>query len=193
MLDDKALDVLFREAHTHHGWKDRPVDDALLTSLHDLLRMGPTAANAQPLRLVFVKSQAAKERLKPALAPGNVDKTMAAPVTAVLAYDTRFYEKLPRLYPAWPGADKVFGALPADARDRTALLSAALQAGYLIMAARAMGLDCGPMGGFETAEVDKAFFADGQYKSFLLVNLGYGDKTYPRNDRLGFAEVAQIA
>lgn len=193
MIDDKALDVLFRQAHTHHGWKDQPVEDALLTSLYDLLRMGPTAVNSQPLRLIFVKSKEAKERLKPALAAGNVEKTMAAPVTAVLAYDTRFYEKLPRLYPVWPGADKVFGGMPTDARERSALLSAALQAGYLIMAARGLGLDCGPMGGFDTALADKAFFSDGLYKSFLLVNLGYGNKVYPRNDRFGFAEVAQIA
>ncbi len=192
MIDAKSLDVLFRQAHTHHAWIGRAVDEGLLRSLHELVRMGPTAANGQPLRIVFVKGQEAKERLKPALAAGNVDKTMAAPVVAVLAYDTRYYEKLPRLFPSWPGADQVIGGMPAEAREREALLNAALQAGYLILAARGLGLDCGPMGGFDTAAVDKAFFADGQYKSFLLINLGYGDKAYPRNERLGFDEVARI-
>jgi len=194
MLDDQALDVLFRQAHTHHGWLDKPVADETLRELYELLRMAPTATNSQPVRLVFVKTKEAKDRLRPTLSAGNVDKTMAAPVTAIVAYDTRFYEHMPKLMPSWSEAATKLAALAEPTRDRMAFLSATLQAGYLILAARAMGLDCGPMGGFEADQLDKTFFPDGRWKSFLLVNLGHGDvgKVRPRNPRLSFDEAARI-
>lgn len=190
----EELELLFTAARTHSAWLDRPVDDALLHRLYDLAKMGPTGGNSQPLRVVFAKSAGAKERLRPALFPLNVDKTMSAPVTVVAAYDTEFYEKLPKLFPARPqGRDQVAG-LPAEVRERMARDSAVLQAGYLILAARALGLDCGPMGGFDPAKVDQAFFSGGKEKTFLLINLGYGDATklFPRNPRLAFEEACRI-
>ncbi len=192
MIDDKALDTLFLAARTHHGWQDRPVPDALLHRLWELARMPPTSANSMPARIVFVRSAAAKERLKPALSAGNVDKTMAAPVTAIIGYDTAFYELLPRLYPQ---ADmrKGFVGNPAAA-ETAAFRNGSLQGAYLILAARALGLDCGPMSGFDNAKVDAAFFPGGTVKSNFLCNLGYGDpsKLRPRNPRLEFAEACRI-
>lgn len=191
---DEEIALLFNDARTHHVWLDRPVDDDLLRRAYELARMGPTGGNSHPLRVLFVKSRAAKERLRPALMPLNVDKTMAAPVTAILAYDSEFYEKLPQLFPARPELRDRMAGLPAEARDRQAYQSATLEAGYLILAARALGLDCGPMGGFDTAQVDAAFFADGKWRSTLLLNIGYGDpqKLHPRLPRLEFSEACRI-
>jgi 3-hydroxypropanoate dehydrogenase len=191
-LDTEALDQLFREARTHNGWLDVAVPDALLAEAVDLAKMGPTAANSSPLRIVFVRSAEAKQRLKPALAPGNVDKTMAAPVTAILAYDRKFYEHLPRLFPhadarSWFAGNEAFA-------DDSAYRNGTLQAAYFILALRAVGLDAGPMGGFDAAKVDAEFFPGGQVKSNILVNIGYGDasKLYPRSPRFAFEEIASI-
>jgi 3-hydroxypropanoate dehydrogenase len=191
-LPDTALDQLFRTARTFNGFADRPVEEATLHALHDLARWGPTAANCCPMRIVFVRSAEAKEKLRPALSPGNVDKTMKAPVTAVVGRDLDFYEHLPRLYPATDAKSWFVGN---DATiTHTAMLSGTLQAGYLILAARALGLDCGPMGGFNAEMADAAFFAGTRVKSFVLINLGYGDpaKVYPRGPRFDFAEVCRI-
>jgi 3-hydroxypropanoate dehydrogenase len=191
---DEELALLFTAARTHHVWQDQEVDDALLKRLYDLTRMGPTSANTQPLRVVFVKSAAAKEKLLPALAPLNVEKTRTAPVTAIIAFDTQFFEKIPKLFPARPEMRDQQAARPVEAREKMATQSATLQAGYLIMAARALGLDVGPMGGFDAAKVDAAFFADGKWKTTLLINLGHGDtsKLHPRNPRLEFEEACRI-
>ena len=192
-LDSESLALLFTDARTFGAWTDRPVDDALLQRIYDLTRWGPTSANASPMRVVFVRSAAAKERLRPALAATNVEKTMSAPATAIVAADATYWEQLPRLF---PGRDlkTQFGQMPGELRDRIGLQSATLEAGYLILAARALGLDCGPMGGFDPAKVDAAFFADGAWRSTLLVNLGYGDRTKlrPRLPRLDFADAARI-
>jgi 3-hydroxypropanoate dehydrogenase len=192
-LDTSVLDQLFLKARTHNGWLDRPVSDETIHRLYDVMRMGPTSANTTPVRIVFVKSREAKERLKPALMASNVDKTMAAPVTAIVAYDPNFYEHLPRLF---PGRDmkSMFASMPEAARNHAAVLNAALQGGYLIIAARALGLDCGPMAGFDRAKVDAAFLAELSWKSLFLLNLGYGDATqvFPRNPRFDFAEAARI-
>jgi 3-hydroxypropanoate dehydrogenase len=193
-LDQAQRNLLFSDARTHNVWLDRAVPDELLHELYDLAKMGPTGANSQPMRLVFVRSAAAKERLKPALAPGNVDKTMNAPVTAIVAHDLKFYEKLAQLMPVMPGLGEKMGAMPAPVRERLALQSATLQAGYLILAARGLGLDCGPMAGFDVASVDRAFCPDGEWSSNLLINLGYGDesKLFPRQPRLSFEEACRI-
>ena len=191
---DDAIALLFTDARTHAAWLDRPVDDATLRRVYDLAKLAPTGGNSQPMRAVFVKSREAKERLKPALAPLNVDKTMGAPATVIAAFDSEFYEKMPRLFPARPEMRDAIAARPKELRDRQAYQSATLQAGYLILAARALGLDCGPMGGFDTAKVDAAFFPDGKWRSTLLINLGYGDATklYPRLPRLDFDEACRI-
>lgn len=191
-LDDAALDLLFREARTQNGWTDAPVSDAELAAALDLAKMGPTAANSQPLRVVFVRSAEAKAKLKAVLSPGNVDKTMAAPATAIVAFDPKFYDHLPKLFPhadarAWFAGDPV-GA------ETTARTNATLQAGYLILALRSLGLDCGPMAGFDAAAADAAFFPGGAAKSLFLINIGHGDATklFPRSPRLDFAEMAEI-
>ena len=191
-LDGKALDQLFREARTHNGWRPTPVPDDLLKEAVELAKMGPTSANTSPLRMVFLRSAEAKSRLKEALMPGNVDKTMAAPVTAILGYDTKFYEHLPRLFPhadakAWYVGNEAFA-------NDTAYKNGTLQVAYFILALRALGLDAGPMGGFDSAAVDTAFFPDGNIKSNVLVNIGYGDasKLFPRGPRLGFGEIASL-
>ncbi len=195
-LDDRALDIIFREAHTHVSWLPQPVDDDLLRQIYELAKLGPTSANSTPMRVVFVKSAEAKERLKPALSPGNVDKTMAAPVCAIVAGDTRFYEHIPTLYPQNPSFAEIFKAPGKEEFTRTSLLrNGSLQGAYLIIAARALGLDAGPMSGFDNAKVNAEFFPDGRYQSNFLVNLGYGDpsKVYPRNPRLTFEQACQIA
>lgn len=194
-LDGAALDRIFREARTHASWLPRPVDDALLKELYELVKWGPTSANSGPMRLVFVKGREAKERLKPALFPGNVDKTMNAPVTAIVAEDGRFYEHMPRLFPQMPQFADMFRGPEKEAFAwTTAHTNASLQGGYLIVAARALGLDAGPMAGFDSKKVDAAFFPDGRYRTNFLVNLGYGDasKLHPRNPRLAFDEVCRI-
>ncbi len=194
-LDDLALDQLFRKARTYgtdgSSWLDRSVDDATLQRLWELTKWGPTSANCSPLRVVFVRSREAKAKLRPMLAPGNVDKTMAAPVTAILATDTRYYDKLPFLFPH-TDARSWFAGTPNEATH--GFRNATLQAGYFILAARALGLDCGPMSGFDNAAVDAAFFPDGVLQSNFLVNLGYGNPAslFPRSPRLGFSEVCRI-
>lgn len=194
-MSDRILQQILLEARTHNGWLPEPVDDATLHRLYGALRFGPTAANSGPARFVFVKSPEAKERLRPCLAPGNVEKTMSAPVTAIVAYDTRFYEKMPKLFPDRPVLGEALAGMPPEQRDFFLVQNASLQAGYLILAARALGLDCGPMAGFDREKVDAAFFADVPWKSTLLINLGHGDpsKLYPRNPRLDFEEACRIA
>ncbi|MCC7047745.1 MAG: malonic semialdehyde reductase [Alphaproteobacteria bacterium] len=193
MIDDKALDALFRDARTHNGWLDRPVGDDLLRQAWELARWAPTSANCMPARIVFVRSAAAKEKLRPALSPGNLEKTMAAPATAIIGHDTEFFEHLPRLYPQ-ADMKKNFVGNPAAA-GTAAFRNGSLQGAYFILAARALGLDCGPMSGFDNAKVDAAFFPDGKVKSNFLCNLGYGDpaKLRPRNPRLTFDEACRIA
>ena len=192
-LDQSALDQLFLEAHTHNAWQERPVADELLQRLYNTLRMGPTSANCCPARIVFVKSIAAKEKLQPALMAGNRAKSMAAPVTAIIGYDMRFYEHLPKLFPNAPDARSWF-----DKDEQTtfshAFRNGTLQGAYLIVAARALGLDCGPMSGFDNAMVDQHFFAGSAVKSNFLCNLGYGNPSgvYPRNPRLEFDEACRI-
>ena len=192
-LSDQALDQLFRSARSQNGFLDEPVPDSTLHALHELMKWGPTGANACPLRIVFIKSAEAREKLKPALAPNNVGKMMSAPVTALLGRDLAFYEHLPRLFPH-TDARSWFAGKP-EAIDDSSRLNAALQAGYLILAARALGLDCGPMSGFTPAVADAAFFAGTEVKSFMLVTLGKGDpaKLFPRSPRFDFADVCSIA
>lgn len=192
ILDDRALDVLFREAHTHSFWLDKEVSDVLLQAVYDLAKMGPTSANSSPAKFVFVKSKAAKERLKPHLSPGNADKTMAAPVTVIIANNLKFYDNLPHLFPQ-ADARSWFAGKPAAIQE-TAFRNATLQGAYLIIAARALGLDCGPMSGFNKAGVTKEFFPEGDVEANFLCNIGYGDKAklFPRNPRLTFAEACQI-
>lgn len=194
-LSDEALDTLFREARTHSHWEPRPVEEATLRELYDLVKFAPTSANTAPMRVIFVKSKEAKERLLPALSPGNVEKTMSAPVTAIIADDLRFHVHLPRLFPQAPGFVDYFTKPGQEAFTREhAFRNATLQGAYLILAARALGLDAGPMSGFDSAKVDAAFFPEGTVKSNFLVNLGYGDgsKLHPRNPRLEFGEVVKV-
>lgn len=192
MLDDTALDILFREARTHKGWRKEPVDDATLRAAYDLARMGPTSANCSPMRVVFVRSPEAKAKLKPCLDRGNVEKTMAAPATAIVAHDLRFYEHLPRLYP-FADARSWFEGNEAKIQE-TAFRNGTLQGAYLIVACRALGLDCGPMSGFDNAAVDKTFFAGGTVRSNFLCNIGRGDPAAlpPRAPRLDFDEACAI-
>ena len=193
-LDDRALDQLFRAARTHGAWTDVPVSDAQLRDLYDLLRLGPTSMNTSPGRFVFVRSPAAKERLIPALMAGNVEKVLKAPVTVILAQDMRFHEHLPTLWPHSPGAAGMFESNPS-LTEQTAFRNASLQGAYLILAARALGLDVGPMSGFDNAKVDAEFFPDGRWRSNFLANLGYGDATalFPRGPRLPFETAALVA
>lgn len=191
---DAVLDTLLREARgTQNAWQDRVVEDALLHRLYDLFRWGPTSANCSPARLLFLKSRVAKERLAPAMSSTNLDKTMAAPVTAIVAYDMQFYEFLPKLFPRNPAAQSWFMSSPAFAQE-TAFRNATLQGAYLIIAARALGLDCGAMSGFKNAVVDAEFFPDGRLKSNFLCNLGYAvpGGLPPRDPRLAFEEACRI-
>src|SRR2546428_3539543 len=160
-IDDAALDVLFRQARTHTKWQARPVTDDTLRSLYDVLKWAPTSANASPARFAFLRSKEAKERLRPALAPLNVEKTMTAPVTVIIAYDLKFYEQLPKLFPQNPGMAKLFES-NAEMVETTAKRNSTLQGAYMTMAGRALGLDCGPMSGFDHAKVDEEFFAAGR-------------------------------
>ena len=192
-MHDDGLDLIFREARTHSAWLDRPVDDSLLKRVYDLARMGPTSANMCPMRIVFVRTPQAKERLKPALDAGNVAKTLAAPVTAIIGMDVHFYEQLPRLFPH-ADARSWFKDLPESVLEYIALRNSSLQGAYFMLAARALGLDCGPMSGFDNAKVDAEFFAGTTVKSNFLCNLGHGDpaKLHPRSPRLEFAEACTI-
>ncbi len=191
-LPDTALDQIFRTAHSFPGFLDRPVSAETLRATYDLMKWGPTTSNSQPCRIVFVTSPEAKRRLAPALSAGNHDKTMKAPATAILAYDMEFYENLPRLFPH-TDARSWFAGKP-EAIATAAFRNASIQGGYFIVAARALGLDCGPMSGFDNAKVDAAFFPDGRIKSNLLCNIGYGDPASikPRNWRLSFDEACRI-
>ncbi len=192
-LDEKALASLFSEARTHGSWRDQPVSDEQLAELYALTRMGPTSANCSPARFVFVRSAEGKEKLKPTLSSGNLDKTMSAPVTVIVAYDREFYEALPRLFPHGD-ARSWFTSSPEFA-EQTALRNSSMQAAYLILAARAMGLDTGPMSGFDRAKLDAAFFAGSTWTANLLINLGYGnpEKLHPRLPRLAFEEACTLA
>jgi 3-hydroxypropanoate dehydrogenase len=184
----ETQDRIFRAARSHNGWQAKPLSDALIRELYDLVKWGPTAANSTPGRFVFVRSAAAKARLKPHLSAGNVEKTLQAPCCVIVAYDTRFYDLLPKLFPsrdmraAFVGKDALI--------DETAKRNSALQGGYLITAARTLGLDCGPMSGFNAASLDAEFFPDGRWKSNFLCNIGYGsgENLFPRNPRLDFEE-----
>lgn len=192
-LDAPALDLLFRDARTHNGWTDEPVADDLLRTAVDLAKMGPTSANTSPMRLVFVRSAAAKEKLRPALSAGNLEKTLAAPATAIVAFDPKFYDHLDRLFPHNLDARNWFAG-DEERGSGVARLNATLQAGYLLLALRAVGLDTGPMGGFDPAVVDAAFFPDGSARAFMLINIGHGDasKLFPRSPRFAFDEMAAI-
>ena len=183
---------IFTEARTHNAFLDRPVPDQLLVEALDLAKMGPTAANQQPLRVLFLRSWEAKERLRPAMSPGNVEKTMAAPVVAVTGYDLKFYEHLPFLFPhadakSWFSGNPEFAA-------RSAAQSGTLQVGYLILALRAVGLDAGPMGGFDASKVEAEFFPEGTVKANVIINIGYGDdfKLFPRSPRFSFDQMAKV-
>jgi 3-hydroxypropanoate dehydrogenase len=192
-VSDDSLDAVFRHARTHNRWRDKPVSPALLMAIYDLMRWGPTSANCSPARILFVVSKSAKERLRPHLSLGNVDKTMAAPATAILGYDLAFAEHLPFLFPQNPDAKNWF--TDPELAERVAFRNGSLQGGYFIIAARALGLDCGPMSGFDNAGVDREFFAESRVKSNFLCNLGHGDAegVHPRNPRLSFDEVCRIA
>jgi len=191
-LTEQAVRQILTEARTHVAWQDEPVPDDLLVNVYEAAKFGPTGANCCPLRVVFVKSPAAKEKLKPALAPGNVEKTMTAPATAIFAYDLKFYDFLPRLFPHTDARSWYVGN--EALAQSTAVLNGSLQAAYFIIAARAFGLDCGPMGGFDKSKVDEAFFAGTSWKSNFLCNLGFGDesKLHPRGPRLTFEEACKI-
>jgi 3-hydroxypropanoate dehydrogenase len=192
-LDAHALDQIFRTARTHNVLEGS-VTDQHLRAIYDLMKLGPTTGNTCPARLLFLRSREAKERLRPALFPTNVDKTMAAPVTAIIGYDLEFYEKLPYLFPHNPDAINWYKGKPAAVNETTALRNSSLQRAYLIIAARALGFDCGPMSGFDNARVDAEFFPDGRIKSNFLCNLGVGDpaKLFPRNPRLSFEEACRL-
>jgi 3-hydroxypropanoate dehydrogenase len=191
-LDDRSLDLIFRSARTHSAWLDQPVGDDLLRELYDLMKWAPTSANSSPARIVFVKSEPAKQRLLSAVIPGNIDKTRTAPVTAIIAQDHEFYEKLPHLFPHADARSWFVGNQPLI--DTTAFRNATLQGAYLILAARALGLDAGPMSGFDNAKVDQEFFSGTHIRSNFLINIGYGDASelFPRSPRLPFEEAAQI-
>lgn len=189
---DEALKQILTEARTHTAWLPDPVSDELLVQIYDLMKWGPTSANSSPARIVFVKSKEGKEKLLPCLAPGNVEKAKAAPVTAIIAYDLEFYEKLPKLFPfadarSWFAGNK-------ELIESTAFRNSSLQGAYFMIAARSLGLDCGPMSGFDNAKVDAAFFKGTSRKSNFICNLGYGDasKLYPRAPRLDFSEACKI-
>jgi 3-hydroxypropanoate dehydrogenase len=205
-MTDEALDLIFREARSHNAWLNRTISEDTLRRLYDLAKWGPTSANAGPARFIFIRSQKAKERLRPTLSPGNVAKTMTAPITVIIAYDLKFYEKLPKLFPHNPAMREVFANNP-QLIEATAKRNSSLQGAYLMFAARALGLDCGPMSGFDNSKVDEEFFAagkcqeceqeffpEGHVKSNFLCNIGYGDRSQltPRNPRLEFSEACTV-
>jgi 3-hydroxypropanoate dehydrogenase len=191
-VSDTCLDQIFREARTHNVWLPQPVPSELLQQAYELSALGPTSANTTPARYVFLTTVEAKERLRPALAAGNIEKTMAAPVTVIIAWDTEFHEKLPKLFPH-RDMRSIFAGKP-DLIEETAFRNSSLEGAYFILAARALGLDCGPMSGFDAAKVDTDFFPDGKWKSNFLCNLGYGDsgKLFPRSPRLPFDEACLV-
>jgi 3-hydroxypropanoate dehydrogenase len=192
VLGDSALDRLFRKARSYGAFAPDSVSDAQLRAIYDIMKHGPTTANSQPQRILFLRSAESKQRLAPAIAPINLDKTLAAPVVAIFAYDLKFPDHLPRFYHN-KDAQKWYTKTP-EHTEQTAFRNASLQAAYFIIAARAVGLDCGPMSGFDNAKVDAEFFPDGQFKSNFLCNLGKGDasKLPPVNERFAFGEVCKI-
>lgn len=192
-IDTTAQDILFLNARSQNGWRDEPVEEATLRRLYDLMKMGPTSANCSPLRVVFLTTPAAIERLLPAMSPGNRDKTRAAPVVALLAYDRKFYDRIPELFPHNPGAREWFTG-STQAAETTAFRNGTLQAGYFIMAARAVGLDCGPMSGFDAEKVQQTFFADTDWQVNFICALGHGDDAtvMPRLPRLAFEDACRI-
>jgi len=206
-LSVEALDQIFRQARTHNVWLDKPVSDGILRQVYDLMKWGPTSANSSPARLLFLRTPQAKQKLLPALSPGNVEKTMKAPVTAIVGYDLRFYDKLPKLFPQNPKMRNLFENSP-ELAEVTAMRNSSLQGAYLIIAARSLGLDCGPMSGFDNAKVDHEFFGAGReergddeeffptthVRSNFLCNLGYGDpaELFPRNPRLDFEDACVL-
>jgi 3-hydroxypropanoate dehydrogenase len=191
-LDSKAQDIIFKEARTHTAWLDKIVPETLIKNVYELMKFGPTSANCSPARFLFVQSKEAKERLKPHLDAGNVDKTMAAPFTVIIGHDMKFYDKLPKLFPH-TDAKSWFVGKDAKIKD-TAYRNGTLQGAYLIIAARALGLDCGPMSGFNPKGLKEEFFKDEDIEPNFLCNLGYGDasKLHPRSPRLGFEEACKI-
>ncbi len=195
VIDSAAVSTLFTHARSQNGWTDRPVSDQQLEDLYELMKFCPTSANSQPARLVFLRTAEAKERLRPALSPGNVGKTMSAPVVAIIAHDSDFHMQLHKTFPHNPDFASLFaGDEKRAARESFAFRNGSLQGAYLIMAARAIGFDCGPMSGFDNALVDKTFFGGGSVKSNFLCSLGYGDpsKVMDRLPRLTFGEVCQL-
>ena len=191
-VSDECLNQLFLEARTHWVWRPEPVPIELLKEAYNLARFGPTSANSSPARFVFLTTPQAKERLRPALSAGNLEKTMTAPVTAIVAWDTEFHEKLPQLFPA-RDMRSIFAGNAALLHE-TAFRNGTLQGAYFIMAARGLGLDCGPMSGFDQQKVNAEFFPDGKWKANFLCNIGYGDPTklFPRNPRLSFDEACRV-
>ncbi len=187
-LADDVFNQLFIEARTRNAWLPTPISDATVHELYEMTKYGPTAGNTTPARFVFVRSAAAKERLKPHLSPGNVAKTMSAPCCVIVAYDSLFYDYMPKLFPSRDMRTSFANNLPMA--ETSAKRNSALQGAYLMVAARALGLDCGPMSGFDATALDADFFADGRWKSNFLVNIGYGtdENLFPRNPRLDFAE-----
>ena len=192
-VSDAALDTIFREAHTQNKWTDKPVSPALLMAVYDLMRLAPTAANTSPARIVFVTSDEAKARLKPILAEGNREKTMTAPAIALIGHDLDFYEHLPKLFPNNPKMKDNFAGKP-ELIQTVAFRNGSLQVAYFILAARALGLDCGPMSGFNNDALDKEFFAGTNIKSNFICAVGHGDPAgvFPRNPRLSFDEACKI-
>lgn len=200
-LGNEVLDTLFRQARTHSVWMERAVSDDVLRQLYDLMKFGPTSANSSPARIVFLRTRESKQRLLPALSPTNADKTMKAPVSAIIGYDLKFYDALPKLFPHNAGARDWFSN-SRQLAETTAFRNSSLQGGYFILAARSLGLDCGPMSGFDNAKVDQEFFASDsgnppefrEVKSNFLCNLGYGDASqlFPRNPRLTFDEACRL-
>ncbi|OWW19660.1 malonic semialdehyde reductase [Noviherbaspirillum denitrificans] len=193
MLNDTALQTLFTEARTHNGWRDKPVTDEQLKQLYDLLKWGPTSANCSPVRIVFVKSPEAKEKLLACMNAGNIEKTKSAPVTAIIGMDMEFYEKLPQLFPHNPDARSWFAGNQPNI-ETTAMRNSSLQGGYFIMAARALGLDCAPMSGFNADKMNEAFFKGTPVKANFVCSIGYGDtsKLHPRGPRLAFEDACRI-
>ncbi len=192
MLNENALNTIFKEARTHSSWQDKNIEDSVLKEIYDLSKMGPTSANCMPMRVVFIKTKTEKEKLKQCLAEGNIDKTMSSPVTAIIAQDMEFYEKLPKLFPHTDAKSWFVGK--QDYIEETAFRNSSIQGGYFIIAARSLGLDVGPMSGFDRKKCDELFFTGTKIRSNFLCNLGYGikEKLYPRGPRLSFDEACKI-
>ena len=193
MLSDEALDTIFRQARSHNLWAEQDVSQTMLRAIYELAKWGPTSANCSPARFVFLVTQAAKQRIKPHLSPNNVDKVMKAPACVIIAYDTEFYDKLPKLFPHNPGAREWFAGKTQFA-ETSGFRNGTLQGAYFMIAARALGIDCGPMSGFNNEAVDKEFFPDGKIKSNFICSIGHGDPKglFTRSPRLAFDEACKI-